>query len=64
MLAAVALSVHVWHAAWVIGRTGALLGALASVPAYARGESPDRRRRGVRSTADVWIRTTREGELS
>jgi 1,2-diacylglycerol 3-beta-glucosyltransferase len=63
MLAAVALAAHVWHAAWVIGRTGALLGALASVPAYAVGKARIAAA-GLRSTADVWIRTTREGELS
>ena len=62
-LAAVALGVHVWHAAWVIGRTRALVGALAAVPAYALGKARIAAR-GLRSTADVWIRTTREGELS
>ncbi len=62
-MAAVALSAHVWHAAWVIGRTRALLGALAAVPAYAFGKARIAAA-GLRSTADVWIRTTREGEPS
>jgi 1,2-diacylglycerol 3-beta-glucosyltransferase len=63
VMAAAALSVHVWHAAWVIGRTRALLGALVAVPAYALGKARIAWR-GLRSTSDVWIRTTREGELS
>jgi cellulose synthase/poly-beta-1,6-N-acetylglucosamine synthase-like glycosyltransferase len=63
MMAAAALSVHVWHAAWVIGRTRALLGALAAVPAYALGKTRIAGH-GLRATADVWVRTTREGELS
>lgn len=61
--AAAALAAHVLHAARLIGRTRALCVALTSVPAYALGKSLIAWR-GLRATADVWIRTTREGELS
>lgn len=62
-LAVVALGVHVMHAASAVGRTGALIRATLAVPAYAWGKATIAWR-GLRPTADVWIRTTREGEQS
>jgi 1,2-diacylglycerol 3-beta-glucosyltransferase len=61
--ALVMLVVHVGHAAVLAGRGRDFLRALLTVPRYA----VDKARlvvRGVRTTDDSWIRTTREGELS
>ena len=61
--ALLALVAHVGHAAVVAGRGWALLRAALSLPRYALDKTW-LVARGVRSTDDTWIRTTREGELS
>lgn len=61
--ALLALVTHVGHAARVAGRGLVLLGATLSLPRYALDKTV-LVARGLRSTDDTWIRTTREGELS
>lgn len=62
-VAVAGIAVHVLHAAAVVGRTRALIRAAVAVPAYAWGKASIAWR-GLGPTADVWIRTTREGEQS
>jgi len=61
--AAIALGIHVAHAAAIADRLPAFLRALGAVPAYALGKAR-LTWRGLGPTDDVWVRTAREGEQS
>jgi cellulose synthase/poly-beta-1,6-N-acetylglucosamine synthase-like glycosyltransferase len=61
--ALVGLTVHVFHAAALAGRSRALLSAAVTLPGYALRKARILARTW-RSRDDRWVRTTRQGELS